>query len=166
MRVHTPLLMDTGLAPLIKYSDFTVAGMYGRPRWMAPEILDPPEDISIEDMDEIPYTQETDVYAFGMTILEVMTGKLPYSHRRYDTVVMLDVIRGTRPNRPLDPPMPDDVWRIVTACWEMEPEKRPSAALVEAWVNLARYSESHIINRGDRGVGGAHRSGRDDSQMS
>ena len=67
--------MDTGLAPLIKYGDFTVAGMYGRPRWMAPEILDPPDNISMEDMDEIPYTKETDVYAFGMTILEVMMGK-------------------------------------------------------------------------------------------
>jgi len=142
MRGHTPLLMDTGLAPLIKY---TVAGMYGRPRWMAPEILFPPEDIPMEDMDEIPYTEQTDVYAFGMTILEVMTRKLPYSHRRYDAVVMLDVIRGTRPNRPLDPPISDDVWRIVTACWETKPEKRPSAALVGAWVDLARYSESHLL---------------------
>ena len=163
MRGHTPLLMDTGLAPVVKYSDYTIAGMYGRPRWMAPEILDPSEDISMGDMDEIPYTRETDVYAFGMTILEVMTGKLPYSHRRYDTVVILDVIRGTRPNRPLDPPMSDDVWRIVTACWKMQPEKRPSAALVEAWVDLARYSETHIINRRDGALGGAYGSGRDGS---
>ena len=118
----------------------------------------------MEDMDEIPYTEETDVYAFGMTILEVMTGKLPYNHRRYDTVVMLDVIRGTRPNRPLDSSMPDDVWRIITACWEMDPEKRPSAALVESWMDLARYSTSHIINRDGGIVGGAQTHGRDERQ--
>ena len=41
--------------------------MAGSVRWMAPEIMtyDDP------DVDAIPYSTKGDVYAFGMTILEV-----------------------------------------------------------------------------------------------
>jgi len=138
MHEHIPLLMDAGLSPIIRYDDFTVAGMYGRPRWMAPELLDPQDDA--DDMQDTTYTLETDVYALGMTILEVMTSKVPYSHRRYDTVVMLDVIRGVRPIRPAYPTIHDHIWNIITACWDTNPQQRPSAALVESWLNLARLS--------------------------
>lgn len=140
MQDSTPLLMDGGLAPLVNRGEFTVVGICGRPRWMAPEILDPSDELP-DDMDEeIVYTAEGDVYSFGMTILEVMTGNVPFSHRRYDTVVMLDVIRGIRPNRPQNPPIPDSVWNIIVSCWQTEPEKRPSASLVESWLNVARFA--------------------------
>ena len=92
MRGHTPLSIDTGPSrPAYRIHDFTVAGTYGRPQCIAPEILDPPDDISGEDMDKIHRTQKLNVYSFGITILEGMTRKLPCSHRGYDTVVMLDV---------------------------------------------------------------------------
>lgn len=139
MQEHTPLLMDCGLSPLINYGEFTVPGVYGRSRWMAPEVLEPPDDLSMPDMGETVYSPKTDIYAFGMTILEVITGALPYNHQRHDTVVILEVIRGIRPNRP--PAISDGVWNIMTACWESKPLKRPSAALVDSWLNIVCFAE-------------------------
>jgi len=141
MQEHTPLLMDCGLSPLINYGEFTVPGVYGRSRWMAPEVLEPSDDFSIQDAGETVYTPNTDVYAFGMTILEVITGRSPYSHQRHDTVVILEVIRGIRPNRPQDPAISDNVWNIISACWETKPHKRPPAALVASWLNVACIAE-------------------------
>ena len=139
MQEDTPLLMDCGLSPLINYGEFTVPGVYGRSRWMAPEVLEPSDDFLTQDMGETVYTPKTDIYAFGMTILEVITGDLPYSHQRHDTVVILEVIRGIRPNRP--PAVSDEVWDIMTACWETKPHKRPLATLVDSWLNVACFTE-------------------------
>lgn len=141
MQDDIPLLMDGGLSPLVAHGDFTTAGICGHPRWMAPEILDPPDEIPIEEMEEVPCTPETDVYALGMTILEVMTGKQPYNHRRYDTVVMFDVIRGIRPIKPDTRIIPDKIWDIITACWQADPQIRPPATLVESWLNAVRFAE-------------------------
>ncbi|RDB21806.1 Serine/threonine-protein kinase STY46 [Hypsizygus marmoreus] len=133
MRDETPLLMDAGLAPLVSRGDFTVTSFCGRPRWAAPEIVSPPEDSS----DDILHTFKSDVYALGMTILEVVTGREPFSHRRYDTAVMMDVIQGLRPNRPQDPCIADNIWDIIVACWQDDPQARPTATLVESWLSAA-----------------------------
>jgi serine/threonine protein kinase len=135
--------MDGGLAPLLSSGDFTVAGVGGRPRWMAPEILDPPDELL--DSDASLYTFQSDIYSLGMTILEVMTGKMPYSHRRYDTVVMLDVIRGVKPNRPDIAVVSDQVWAIMEACWGSA-EKRPSASMMESWLNAVRFVDAGCVH--------------------
>ncbi|KAF9466817.1 kinase-like domain-containing protein [Collybia nuda] len=137
-----PLLMDGGLAPLLNNGEFTVAGVSGRARWMAPELLDPPEELA--DCGASSCTFESDIYSLGMTILEVMTGDKPYCHRRYETSVILDVVRGVKPNRPEVPVVSDGVWSIIEACWERA-ENRPSAIMVEAWIDMLRYVDAGNI---------------------
>jgi len=133
----TPLLMDGGLSLIVSHGDFTVAGLCGKCRWMAPEVLDPTDDI-IEN-GESPYSFASDIYSLGMTILEITTGNLPFSNCRYDTVVIFDVITGIRPQRPDDPLLSESVWNIIKACWEINPENRPLASFVEAWLKVALY---------------------------
>lgn len=52
-------------------SDFTTANIAGSCRWTAPEVLDPPEEDEEKPLSAV-LTRETDVYAFGMTVLEVI----------------------------------------------------------------------------------------------
>ena len=63
-------LSDTGLYTVVSQSDFTTANIAGSCRWSPPELLDLPED-----EDEVPnsaiLTPASDVYSFGMAILEV-----------------------------------------------------------------------------------------------
>ena len=66
-------LGDFGRAKLMDHKGYTTsfAGTY---RWLAPELIDAPMDVSeeIDDQSWIPlFTKQTDVYALGMVLLEV-----------------------------------------------------------------------------------------------
>ncbi|KAG9128417.1 hypothetical protein FRC07_012525, partial [Ceratobasidium sp. 392] len=70
----TPVLTDFGNAVLNNQSLlFTTTTSQGGIsfRWTAPELL--------ESKTSVIHTQQADVYALGMTILETITGRVPYS---------------------------------------------------------------------------------------
>ena len=95
------------------------------------------------DSKDSPYSDASDVYSLGMTILEVLTLRPPFSHRRYDTVVILDVIRGHRPHKPAE--FFKLVWTLLELCWSADPIKRPNACVVEDWLNTACFLERFQI---------------------
>ncbi|CAE6500157.1 unnamed protein product [Rhizoctonia solani] len=97
-------------------------------RWAAPELL---EETSNK-------TYATDIYALGMveifqTILEIVTGDVPWSGEREIDVTVL-VVQGKE-----FPPRPDElrglrgdtVWQLLTQCWAPNPGGRPSAKSVK-----------------------------------
>ena len=91
---------------------------------MSPELLDP-DQFGIKDSRP---TKESDSYALGMVIFEVLSGHSPFRQFR-DVIVMRMVLEGKRPERPNGPEQEwftDDLWRVLTQCWESERETRPS----------------------------------------
>ncbi|KAG9122237.1 hypothetical protein FRC07_001474, partial [Ceratobasidium sp. 392] len=65
-------LVDFGLAKLSEESlGVSTLSVDGTARWMAPELMN-------TERTKAPITSSSDVYALGMTILEIMTGKLPF----------------------------------------------------------------------------------------
>jgi Protein tyrosine and serine/threonine kinase len=66
-----PRICDYGLAFIIEPSEFTSIKTAGACRWTAPEIMNPPEDTASANQSLALFTKESDVYAFGMTTLEV-----------------------------------------------------------------------------------------------
>ena len=121
-------LADFGL--LIFVSDPTnptVSSSYtpaGTTRWMSPELLDPDR---FGPTDGRP-TKESDCYALGMVIYEVLSGKFPFApYREY--VVMRKVIEGERPERPEGVEggrFTDYLWHTLQLCWAQEPKGRPT----------------------------------------
>ncbi|CAE6467167.1 unnamed protein product [Rhizoctonia solani] len=98
----------------------------GSTRWAAPEIL----------LAEVPIrrTTQSDVYALGMTMLEIFTGDVPYPNHRMEFSVITTVARGTLPTRP-DEKLGDDrqgglVWQLLLNCWSRNPSERPSSKQV------------------------------------
>ncbi|CAE7155356.1 unnamed protein product, partial [Rhizoctonia solani] len=97
----------------------------GSVRWVAPEML----------TNEVAHrTTQSDVYALGMTMLEIYTGDVPYAERRVDGAVLMAVMMGTLPIRPVDHIKDDErgnrVWKLLSDCWNRDPSKRPSAGQV------------------------------------
>ncbi|KAG8754429.1 hypothetical protein FRC11_006662 [Ceratobasidium sp. 423] len=94
----------------------------GTTRWMAPEL-----------MDEGPQekTKSTDVYALGMTFLEILTNALPYSECQSDFQVVVKLTRKELPKRSIEH-FPEDEggnlrWDLLTQCWNHNPKSRPTA---------------------------------------
>ncbi|KAG8737953.1 hypothetical protein FRC10_007467 [Ceratobasidium sp. 414] len=78
--------------------------------------------------------RNTDVYALGMTILETLTGMVPFSDKN-NIAVLTAVITHKIPTRP-ENNIPsnsrhgDILWSLLKRCWDPDPVERPSAAQV------------------------------------
>lgn len=90
---------------------------------MAPELLLPTK-FGLDK--EIP-SKEADVYALGMTMYQVLTGKLPFFPRR-EAEVMHAVISGERPPKPENAEigMTEAVWDLLGECWREDKTARPN----------------------------------------
>ena len=96
----------------------------GSTRWMSPELLDP-ERSGFEDGRP---TKESDCYALGMVVYEVLTGQVPFVQDK-NTVVIQKVMDGERPARPRGRErawLTDDLWGMLELCWRPKPFDRPS----------------------------------------
>jgi serine/threonine protein kinase len=127
-------LTDIGTSTIPYPPDWSVANREGA-RWMAPEVMDPGPDYEF-DPDVYPVTLESDVYSFGMTALEMYSGRVPFAHRRFYGGVVFDVVRGLRPPRPACPNLEDDVWTLIQSCWNQDPKRRSSIDTVRSWLFL------------------------------
>ena len=97
----------------------------GTTRWMSPELLYP-EKFGCGDGRP---TKESDCYALGMVILEVLTGRSPFAgHSEID--VMQRVTSGKRPERPKEQWSTDDLWKTLKQCWSPRPNRRPTVDAV------------------------------------
>ncbi|KIK53388.1 hypothetical protein GYMLUDRAFT_179010, partial [Collybiopsis luxurians FD-317 M1] len=85
----------------------------GSMRWLAPEYI---------ASSAFNHTSR-DVYAFGCTIVEVLTRKLPFHDRKTDYSVM----NGGRPTRPRNVWCPDVIWDVASRCWAQNMQDRPTA---------------------------------------
>ncbi|CAE6429598.1 unnamed protein product [Rhizoctonia solani] len=122
---HTPKITDFGTASrndyTLKFTE-TSRSQTMSIRWTAPEIISEVTDRS---------TFKTDVFSLGMTILEVMTGMVPF-HDTNQATVVLKLVTGAHPPRP-EAHIPtgneraDLLWALLVDCWALKPEDRPTS---------------------------------------
>ena len=93
--------------------------------WMSPELLYP-EQYGLKDSQP---TKESDYYALGMVIFEVLSGRPPFAGYK-GFIVTRKVIEGERPERPEGPWLTDDLWATLKQCWSSQPADRPTAEAV------------------------------------
>ena len=110
----TAKVCDFGTA---RYLSHTTAqtGAAGTLRWMAPEVM---------EAVEANINKKCDSYSFGMVAYEILVHKLPYYDTPGDAIVCVKVMNGERPQIP--PTIPQYLHSLLTACWEKEPQKRPT----------------------------------------
>ena len=86
---------------------------------MSPELLIPEEF----GLDECHPTMESDCYALGMVIYEVLSGKPPFGTSRVLTIMKM-ILGGERPKRPQGEEgrlFTDAIWRVLELCWKSQP---------------------------------------------
>ncbi|KAG9036509.1 hypothetical protein FS837_001658, partial [Tulasnella sp. UAMH 9824] len=80
-----------------------------------------------ELLNEDPPTPMSDVYAFGGVILSTLSGKNPFWRKRSSAIVIA-IFAGKAPDPADHPTLPasDSIWKTLTKCWNIDPERRPS----------------------------------------
>ncbi|CAE6502487.1 unnamed protein product [Rhizoctonia solani] len=117
---------EFGLASLVeRFGLFAPSiSQSNRTRWLSPELLD-------TDADEQPpvCTTESDIWALGCTLFEIMSGKLPYFKLKHDLRVQREILSKKPPGRQDSCLAPEFVpfWLLLTQCWSWAPEQRPVA---------------------------------------
>ncbi|QRV89047.1 kinase domain protein [Ceratobasidium sp. AG-Ba] len=128
-----PKLADFGSSRVNKSTlDFTTTtgGANYSMRWAAPEVLD----------GTIRQSKEADVYALGMTILELVTGQVPFNDIKNDMGILQAVLHKRRaPERPeslssFGPRSANVLWQVMTESWSHNPANRPGSSVVRDWI--------------------------------
>jgi serine/threonine protein kinase len=93
--------------------------------WMSPELM------ALEEtgLAESRPTKQSDCYALGVVIYEVLAGKPPFAGCGNAHAVHM-VLRGKLPPRPEETEgnlFTDEAWEAVEHCWKRQPCDRPSA---------------------------------------
>ena len=135
-KTGTAQVCDYGLSPITSNPTFTVAatpGAVGTSRWLAPEIIDPPNKTGISPT---AASKPADVFAFAMLAVEVFTGKIPFGNLRNETVV-IQIAQGKRPAKPQAAEqlgLTAEMWKFIEKCWSQNPAKRPTMnEVVRTW---------------------------------
>jgi len=120
-------LADFGLLTIVADQSTTTSSTScgGTIRWMSPELLFP-DSFGLKHS---RLTRESDCYALGMVVYEVLSGQMPFALYR-NTAVIFKVLHGERPEKPRGAEaawFTDDLWRMLELCWKHQPGDRISA---------------------------------------
>ena len=80
-----------------------------------------------------------------MLCLEIMTGQRPYNNRLRDSNVIEDLGAKRLPDRPMDEEviargLNDRLWRLMLACWNWDPARRPSMSEIRVGLKSVQAS--------------------------
>uniref|UniRef100_A0A2M4B952 Epidermal growth factor receptor n=2 Tax=Anopheles marajoara TaxID=58244 RepID=A0A2M4B952_9DIPT len=141
--VQTPScvkITDFGLAKLLDYDsdEYRAAGGKMPIKWLA-----------LECIRHRVFTSKSDVWAFGVTIWELMT----YGARPYENVPAKDVPELIEIGHKL--PQPDicslDIYCILLSCWVLDADARPTfKQLAETFAEKARDPGRYLMIPGDK----------------
>ncbi|KAG6328280.1 hypothetical protein ID866_10809 [Astraeus odoratus] len=118
------LLTDFGLSTLVNssFSMSTSVHHVGTAAWLAPELICGSAS-----------TTESDIWAYGMTALELLTAKRPYHGVERMPIIIFKILSGPPP-RPSDEStcarMTDEWWDLCSLCWRRDPSSRPAISEV------------------------------------
>ncbi|GFP87108.1 mitogen-activated protein kinase kinase kinase 1 [Phtheirospermum japonicum] len=110
-------LADFGLAKASKLND--IKSCKGTPFWMAPEV--------VRRKNHAGYGRAADIWSLGCTVLEMLTGQIPYSHLE-GMQALFRIGRGELP--PIPNTLSKDAQDFILKCLQVNPDNRPTAALL------------------------------------
>lgn len=115
-------ISDFGTAQISHATHTQIDGFVGSPAYMAPE-----------QINEEPPSVQTDIYSLGVTMYELLAGRLPF--QAANSVAMINKILNdtATPLKTIRPDIPDELVAIVEKAMARDPSRR-----YPAWYAMAR----------------------------
>jgi eukaryotic-like serine/threonine-protein kinase len=128
LKPENVFLIETARGPLVKLLDFGIAKLIGaeksgRPQTRAGMLIGTPEYMAPEQCMGQEIDTRTDVYALGIIMFEMFTGRLPF-----DAKSSLHMISAHVDSEPIDPRtlgVPEELGQLILECLAKAPADRP-----------------------------------------
>ncbi|RHZ53219.1 hypothetical protein Glove_444g24 [Diversispora epigaea] len=122
-------ITDFGLCKPVSQND--KEKIYGVIPYMAPETLNSGD-----------YTQASDIYSFGMIMLEVFTSYPPYYNISHDEKLVISICNGHKPEIMCE--IPQFLKDLMEKCWNTNPLNRPTAKELKS--QLGYFNDNYNNN--------------------
>ncbi|KXN84112.1 Serine/threonine-protein kinase HT1 [Leucoagaricus sp. SymC.cos] len=128
------MLADFGLSHVVMTVQDTTQGSEGSIRWMAPELL---------GERPTPPTRESDIWSFGCTCYEILTGNIPFHKHKFPFQVRSLILRGCIPQYPdtemgysanIEEPLMKELSDLMKKCWKGKPTERPTSVWIKDFI--------------------------------
>lgn len=111
-------ILDFGIARFLEGEGMTTQGvMIGTPDYMSPE------QAELEDVD-----QRSDIYALGVILFEMVTGRVPFEGKTPLSIAMKHKTQVPADPKDLNAQVPDSLSRVILRCLEKEKTRRYQSA--------------------------------------
>ncbi|RHZ75195.1 hypothetical protein Glove_217g60 [Diversispora epigaea] len=124
-------ITDFGLCKPVPVLQNDEQKIYGVIPYMAPETLNSGE-----------YTQASDIYSFGMIMLEVFTSYPPYYNIPHDEKLVISICEGQKPEIMCE--IPQLLKDLMEKCWDTDPSNRPKAIKLKS--QLGDFDDNYSNN--------------------
>ncbi|KAH7307168.1 hypothetical protein KP509_22G048600 [Ceratopteris richardii] len=127
-------IADFGVSRIEAANPRDMTGETGTLHYMAPEVIEGK-----------PYNRSCDVYSFGVCLWEIYCCEPPYRGMGINKYMSDVVIKKVRP--PIPKCCPQDLAKIITQCWDADPEKRPNMSDVSSTLQKIDTSSGAQMQR-------------------
>ncbi|RIB20744.1 kinase-like domain-containing protein [Gigaspora rosea] len=128
-------IVDLGLSR--PEHDGNLGDIYGVMPYVAPEVL----------LGEQKFTQEADIYGFGIIMSEMTTGQRPFDGHEFDNNLAIKICGGLQPA--FAPGSPECYVELAKKCMNSNSQKRPKASDIQStikdWLNEIASSDDNEI---------------------
>ncbi|PBK81427.1 kinase-like protein [Armillaria gallica] len=125
-------LCDFGLALAVESQapgSSSLSRLSGSLRWLPPELM------AIRLFDQ-RYVTARDVYSYGCTVIEIYSGRPPFSHIWAEGAIINEVlVNGSRPEKPSE--LPESIWVLLKDCFNTDASQRPLAGVLSCELDRA-----------------------------
>jgi serine/threonine protein kinase len=82
---------------------------------------------ALECLNQAPFTEKSDVWSFGICCYEIFSrARMPYINIKTNDAIKDFLDRGERLAHPGEDNCPNELYELMLACWEEDPDERPT----------------------------------------